>query len=51
MASETPAKKLGIYNETGSIAPGKSADLFVLDEQNRVRLTMVGGRMVYQAPE
>lgn len=51
MASETPAKKLGIYNETGSIAPGKSADLFVLDKQNRVRLTMVGGRMVYQAPE
>ncbi|MFR1436314.1 MAG: N-acetylglucosamine-6-phosphate deacetylase [Acutalibacteraceae bacterium] len=49
MASETPAKKLGIYKETGSIAPGKSADLFVLDEQNRVRLTMVGGNIVYNA--
>ena len=51
MASETPAKKLGIYNETGSITPGKSADLFALDAHNRVRLTMVGGRMVYHAPE
>lgn len=51
MASETPAKKLGIYKETGSIAPGKSADLFVLDEQNRVRMTMIGGHIVYNTLE
>lgn len=28
----TPAKEIGMENEIGSLAPGKCADLVVLDE-------------------
>lgn len=48
MASENPAKVLGIFEKKGSIAVGKDADLVVLDEDFCVVMTMVGGRVVYQ---
>ena len=35
-ASENPAKRLGVFAERGSIAPGKFADLVLMDE-NRTR--------------
>lgn len=31
-ASENPAKRLGVFSERGSIAPGKFADLVLMDE-------------------
>ncbi len=46
MASTTPAKTLGLYGELGSIAPGKRADLVVLDRELMVRQVMLGGSFI-----
>ena len=48
-ATLNPAKTLGIEKETGSIAVGKRADFTVLNERYDVILTVVGGKVVYQA--
>ncbi|MBE7067783.1 MAG: N-acetylglucosamine-6-phosphate deacetylase [Clostridiales bacterium] len=48
-ATLNPAKTLGIDKETGSIAVGKRADFTVLNENYDVILTVVGGKVVYQA--
>lgn len=46
-ASENPAKALGIFDKTGSIAVGKRADLVLLDEKDlSVRGTVIGGRRI-----
>jgi N-acetylglucosamine-6-phosphate deacetylase len=47
MATRVPAAAMKLENHKGSIAPGFDADIVVLDETNHVRLTMVGGRVVY----
>lgn len=44
----TPARQAGLEKEIGSIAPGKLADLVLMDEKWQVVWTMVGGRIVYQ---
>lgn len=49
MASLTPARLLGLDDHKGSLVPGNDADLVVLDRDLDVRLTMVGGQIVYQA--
>jgi len=49
MATLTPATIVGIDADKGSIEPGKDADLVVIDEAIRVYLTMVRGRVVFQA--
>ncbi|HEX9779687.1 MAG TPA: amidohydrolase family protein [bacterium] len=46
MAAETPARLLG-ETRRGAIAPGRRADLVVLDERLRVCLTIIGGEAVY----
>src|SRR3990167_2163919 len=46
--TENPAKMLNIFSQKGSIAPGKDADLVVLDEQFNVVMTMCAGKIVYQ---
>lgn len=43
MASLTPAERAGIARDTGSLAPGKRADVLVLDRRLRVRRVFVGG--------
>lgn len=48
MATLTPAGAIGIHTKAGSIRSGGTADLAVLDHKQRVRLTMVGGRVVFQ---
>jgi N-acetylglucosamine-6-phosphate deacetylase len=48
MASTNPARLLGISDESGSIEEGKRADLVALDEDGNVRLTIVGGNVVFQ---
>jgi alpha-D-ribose 1-methylphosphonate 5-triphosphate diphosphatase len=49
MASLNPARAAGIDRFTGSIEPGKSADLIIVDpgEVPKVLKTFVGGREVY----
>ena len=47
MASLNPAKSLKIEGETGSIAVGKRADLFIMDEDFTVKETYCEGKRVY----
>ena len=49
MATLTPATIVGVDAHKGSIEPGKDADLVVVDDQVRVYLTMVAGRVVFQS--
>jgi N-acetylglucosamine-6-phosphate deacetylase len=50
-ASSTPARAIGIAGRTGSIEPGKAADLVVLDDDLEVVAVMAAGRWVrLQAP-
>ncbi len=42
-ASANPARVLGLDNEIGSIAPGKRADLVVLDDELELTGVMAGG--------
>jgi N-acetylglucosamine-6-phosphate deacetylase len=49
MASLTPAKIAGRAHETGSIEPGKWADLLILDSDLAVRRVFVGGSEVASA--
>jgi len=44
MASLTPARIAGCAGVTGSIAPGKRADLLILDKGLQVREVFVGGQ-------
>jgi len=47
MASANPALLLGIAESHGTIEAGKRADLVALDEEGRVRLTLIGGRVAF----
>jgi N-acetylglucosamine-6-phosphate deacetylase len=47
MATRNPARVLGIADQMGSLEPGKEANVVVCDADMNVRLTMVGGRVVY----
>lgn len=47
MLSANPAKQLGIFNSKGSVAPGKDADLVVLNEEYDVVLTVCRGNIAY----
>ena len=51
MASLSPAQFLGLDETIGSIAPGKEADLAIMDAEHRVRATIVGGRLVWRDPD
>jgi N-acetylglucosamine-6-phosphate deacetylase len=47
MASYNPARLLGISDEKGLLEVGKDVDLVALDVNGDVKLTMVGGRVVF----
>ena len=51
MASMSPARFLGLDHEIGSIAPGKRADLAVLDRDRRVCATIVAGHIAWLDPD
>ncbi|MCV6593925.1 MAG: alpha-D-ribose 1-methylphosphonate 5-triphosphate diphosphatase [Silicimonas sp.] len=46
LASAHPAEALGL-NDRGALRLGKAADLFVVDDHDRVVLTLRGGQMVH----
>jgi N-acetylglucosamine-6-phosphate deacetylase len=48
MAARNPARLLGVENDSGTIKEGKRADLTALDDEYRVRLTLVGGRVAFE---
>ena len=45
LASENPAKALGLFDTLGSIAKGKAADLIAIDENYDMKFVMVGGEI------
>ena len=49
MASENPARSVGVYDRKGSLAPGKDADVVVLRKDLSVLLTIAGGLIAYDA--
>jgi N-acetylglucosamine-6-phosphate deacetylase len=46
--TETPAKLLGLEDKKGAIAPGKDADLVLLEPDCSVHTTIVAGKIVFQ---
>ena len=48
MATENPARAAGVFDRKGSIAPGKDADLVILDGQFEAMVTIKGGKVVYR---
>ena len=46
MASETPAKIMGVYDRKGSLEKGKDADIVVLDDNLNVRAVWAMGKIV-----
>jgi N-acetylglucosamine-6-phosphate deacetylase len=51
MATTNPARALGIEDRKGAIAVGMDGDMVALDADLHVRLTMVGGQVVYRAQD
>ncbi|NBR86182.1 MAG: N-acetylglucosamine-6-phosphate deacetylase [Verrucomicrobia bacterium] len=51
MASLTPAERAGVANEVGSLAPGKRADVLVLNQRLRVKRVFLGGEEVSLAAD
>jgi N-acetylglucosamine-6-phosphate deacetylase len=49
MASENPARSIGIFDRKGSITRGKDADIAIMDGQFNVMLTIKGGQIVYRS--
>ena len=47
MASSSPAKAIDMYDEIGSIEPGKKADLVFVDDRFNVKKVMLRGELVY----
>jgi N-acetylglucosamine-6-phosphate deacetylase len=43
MASLTPAERVGIASTTGSLEPGRRADILVLSESLHVQRVFIGG--------
>lgn len=43
-ATMNPAKEIGIYDNCGSITPGKAADLVLLDQDMNVKAVLVDGK-------
>ncbi len=48
MATENPARLLGLEEKMGTLLPGTYADFILLDEDCRISATYVGGQCVYQ---
>ena len=46
MASETPAKIMGVYDRKGSLQKGKDADIIVMDEDLNIRAVWAMGKLV-----
>lgn len=47
MATRVPAAAMNWEGKKGVIAPNADADILIMDDRYQVRLTMIGGRVVY----
>ena len=48
MITDTPARMLGIDQTKGSLAVGKDADIVIFDKNVDIKMTIIGGRIVYK---
>lgn len=48
MMTASPAKIMKVYDKAGSLSPGKYADIVFFDDKLDVKLTMVGGRVIFE---
>lgn len=48
MMTSTPARIMGVDGFTGSLVPGKDADIVLFDESIDVSITIVQGRVIYK---
>lgn len=48
MASETPARIMGILDKKGTLEEGKDADIIIFDADINIQATLVEGTVVYQ---
>jgi N-acetylglucosamine-6-phosphate deacetylase len=48
MVTRVPAASIGVENRKGFLQPGFDADIVVLDHSYHVRMTIVGGKVVYR---
>lgn len=46
MASETPARIMGVYDRKGSLQKGKDADIMVMDDDLKIRAVWSMGRLI-----
>ena len=46
MATETPAKIMGVYDRKGSLEKGKDADILILDKKLRIRSAWSKGQLI-----
>jgi N-acetylglucosamine-6-phosphate deacetylase len=51
MTARNPASLLGIQDDCGTIEEGKRADLVALDADYRARLTIINGRVAFDAAQ
>lgn len=49
--TENPARSIGVFEQKGSIALGKDADIVILNNQFDVRMTIKGGKTVYKSEQ
>ena len=49
MATAVPAEAMGLAGRKGVLTPGADADIVLLDATYQVRLTLIGGRVIYGA--
>ena len=45
-ATMNPAKIIGIFDQTGSISPGKYADLVLMDKSLNIKAVFINGKLV-----
>lgn len=45
MATKTPAVELNLYDELGSLEPGKRADIVIFDDDVKIKQTIIGGKI------
>ncbi len=46
MASETPARIMGVYDRKGSLQKGKDADIIVMDDELKIRAVWAMGQLI-----
>ncbi|MBS1600372.1 MAG: N-acetylglucosamine-6-phosphate deacetylase [Bacteroidetes bacterium] len=49
MMAATPARIMGVFDKKGSLVVGKDADVLIFDDDIRIKMTMVNGKIVYRA--